>query len=85
MEIRGATTRGGKWVADRTFEGLVEVDGVLARVGGRRRQGEAGHRRRSVRRACALAHPRGFDSIWSAPGGRLANLGMGTIWCRALR
>jgi len=36
-------------VTTKTFEGLVEVDGVLARVGGRRRQGEAGHRRRSVR------------------------------------
>ena len=36
-------------MAERTFEGLVEVDGVLARVGGRRQQGEAGQRRRSVR------------------------------------
>lgn len=33
----------------RTFEGLVEVDGVLAWVGGRRRQGEARHRRQSLR------------------------------------
>jgi len=38
-------------VAWRTFEGLVEVDGVLAWVGGRRRQGEARHRRQSVRAA----------------------------------
>jgi hypothetical protein len=36
----------------------VQVDGVLARVGGHRRQGEAGHRRRSV-----SATSRRFDSV----------------------
>uniref|UniRef100_A0A0A9DXK1 Uncharacterized protein n=1 Tax=Arundo donax TaxID=35708 RepID=A0A0A9DXK1_ARUDO len=32
-------------IAAKPFEGLVQVDGVLARVGRRRRQGEARHRR----------------------------------------
>lgn len=32
-------------ITAKPFEGLVEVDGVLARVGGRRRQGEARHYR----------------------------------------
>jgi hypothetical protein len=59
----------GKVVAWRTFEGLVEVDGVLAWVGGRRRQGEARHRRQSLRvRGARCPRCIRFDSIWSARG-----------------
>lgn len=59
----------------------MEVDGVLAWVGGRRRQGEARHRRQSLRVRARCALPRDsirFDSIRFGrlvEGGKISEMG----------